>query len=47
VGTLLLGAEYRKTHPQTSSYSGNKPLIEKIKERTLILFTDQGEEGKK
>ena len=46
VGTLLLGAEHRKTHPQTN-YSGNKPLIEKIMERTLILFTDQGEESKK
>ena len=39
VGTLLLGAEYRKTHPQ-ASYSGNRPLLEKIKEGTLKLFTD-------
>ena len=46
VGTLLLGAEYRKSHPQTS-YSGNRPLLEKIKEETLRLFTDSGEESKK
>ena len=46
VGTLLLGAEYRKSHPQ-ASYSGNRPLLEKIKEGTLRLFTDSGEESKK
>ena len=46
VGTLLLGAEYRKSHPQ-ASYSGNRPLLEKIKEGTLKLFTDSGEESKK
>jgi cell division ATPase FtsA len=46
VGTLLLGAEYRKSHPQ-ARYSGSKPLLEKIMESTLKLFTDQGEEGKK
>ena len=47
VGTLLLGAEHRKTHPQTNNYSGNRPLFEKIKEETLKLFTDSGEESKK
>lgn len=47
VGTLLLGAEYRKSHPQTNNYSGNRPLFEKIKEETLKLFTDSGEESKK
>lgn len=46
VGTLLLGAEYPKSHPQ-ASYSGNRPLLEKIKEGTLKLFTDSGEESKK
>ena len=46
VGTLLLGAEYRKSHPQ-ASYSGNRPLFEKIKEETLKLFTDSGAESKK
>jgi hypothetical protein len=46
VGTLLLGAEYRKSHPQ-ASYSVNRPLLEKIKEGTLRLFTDSGEESKK
>jgi hypothetical protein len=47
VGTLLLGAEHRKTHPLTNNYSGNRPLFEKIKEETLKLFTDSGEESKK
>lgn len=47
VGTLLLGAEYRKSHPLTNNYSGNRPLFEKIKEGTLKLFTDSGEESKK
>lgn len=46
VGTLLLGAEYRKSHPQ-ANYSVNRPLLEKIKEGTLRLFTDSGEESKK
>ena len=46
VGTLLLGAEYRKSHPQ-ASYSVNRPLLEKIKEGTLRLFTDSGQESKK
>lgn len=47
VGTLLLGAEYRKSHPLTNNYSGNRPLFEKIKEETLKLFTDSGAESKK
>lgn len=47
VGTLLLGAEYRKSHPQANNYSGNRPLFEKIKEETLKLFTDSGAESKK
>ena len=40
VGTLLLGAKYRETHP-LNHYSKDKRLIDKIKESTLKLFTEE------
>lgn len=40
VGTLLLGAEWRKSHVPVPNYHKNKPIIEIIKEKTLELFMD-------
>ena len=43
VGTLLLGASHRATHP--IGIKSNKSLIDiikgKLEEKTLTLFTDQ------
>lgn len=38
VGTLMLGAAYRAKHPQ-KPYKKNKPLIERVTEKTLQIFT--------
>ena len=39
VGTLLLAAEYSETHPPVKKYSKNKPIIDRIKDKTLELFS--------
>ena len=39
VGTLLLAANYRQSHPVKPAKSKNRPIIDKIKEMTLDLFT--------
>ena len=39
VGTLLLAANYRQTHPVKPAKSKNRPIIDKIKEMNLDLFT--------
>lgn len=41
VGTLLLGAAYRKKHPYVKPYEKDKRIIDSIKERTLDIFTEQ------
>jgi cell division protein FtsA len=39
VGTLLLAADYRELHPQVKPFSKNKPIIERIMDKTLEIFS--------
>lgn len=41
VGTLLLGASYRKAHPVPAPSDNRKKIIDFLTEKTLEIFTDQ------
>ena len=43
IGTLLLGADYRKNHPDIPNNSKKKTLIDRIKEETLDMFSGQSD----
>ena len=41
VGTLLLGASYRKAHPMAAPNDNRKKIIDFLTEKTLEIFTEQ------
>lgn len=43
VGTLLLGASYRKAHPVAAPHNNRKKIIDFLTEKTLEIFLEQTE----